>query len=97
MNMNEMLKQAQVMQKRMEDVKSEIAGSIFTSDEKRGVVVVMYGTRIVKDVMINDEAMQDKEILQDLIAIATNDCIKQIEEFSEEKLSSIAPGLGGLF
>lgn len=97
MNMNDMLKQAQAMQGKMEQAKNEIAGSLFTSDESRAVIVKMYGTRIVQNVIISDEGMQDKEILQDLIAIATNDCIKQIEEFSDEKMSSIAPGLGGLF
>ncbi len=96
MDMNEMLKQAQNMQLKVEQAKNEINESIFTSDEGKAVVVEMYGTRVVKDVIVKDEAMSDKDILQDLIAIAVNDCVKQINDFTEERLSSIAPGLGGM-
>ncbi len=97
MNMNEMLKQAQSIQKEMEIAKNEIDASVFTSEEGRAVTVHMYGTKVIKEVEISDEAMADKEILQDLIAIAANDCVRQISEFTEEKLSSISPGLGGMF
>lgn len=96
MNMQEMMKQAQELQKKIDATKREIDESIFSSEKGREVIIHMYGTKIVKDVEISDSAMVDKEILQDLIAIATNDCIKQINDFSEEKLSTIAPGLGGI-
>ncbi len=96
MDMNEMLKQAQSMQAEMQKTKAEIEASIFTSGESRAVVIKMYGSKVIKEVEIKDEAMADKEILQDLIAIASNDCISQINDFTEEKLSKIAPGLGGM-
>ncbi len=96
MDMNEMLKQAQSMQRKVEEAREEINESIFTSEESKAVVVEMYGTKIVRDVKVKSEALADVEILQDLIAIAINDCVKQINDFSEERMASIAPGLGGI-
>ncbi len=96
MDMQQMMKQAQELQNKIEEAKVMIAESVFTSGEGREVTIHMYGTKVIKEIIISDVAMEDKEILQDLIAIVANECIKQIDDFTEEKLSAIAPGLGGL-
>ncbi|MFV0424622.1 MAG: YbaB/EbfC family nucleoid-associated protein [Bacilli bacterium] len=97
MNMNDMMKQAQQMQQMVDEAKKEIEGSVFTSEKGGEVTIHMYGTKIVKEIQISDVAMDDKEVLQDLILLAFNDCVEQIGEFTEDRMSEIAPGLGGLF
>ena len=38
----------------------------------------------------------DKEIVEDLIAAAVNDAVKKVESTTEEKMSGIAGGFGGM-
>lgn len=96
MDIKAMMKQAQEMQAQMERIKVEIDNSEFTSTQGGVVSVTMYGTKMISKVEINDDAMSDKEMLEDLVMLAVNDCAKQIEEYTTEKMGAFAPMLGGL-
>ena len=54
-----------------------------------GVTIIMQGTRQVIDVTINPEMLEEVEMLQDAILLATNDALKQIEKESEETMRTI--------
>lgn len=97
MNLQALMKQAQSMQKNIMDSKKKIDEMIFTGKSEL-VEVKMNGKREVLSVEIKSDELEkdDLEILEDMIKIATNDALKQIEKEINNKLGSQAGALGGL-
>lgn len=60
-----------------------------------GVQVIMQGTKQVLDVEINEELLEDVEMLQDVILLAVNDALKQIEDEHAEVMGQFTGGMGG--
>ena len=59
-----------------------------------GVVkVVMTGQQTVESVEIAPEAVEDVDLLQDLVAAAVNDALTKAQERASEKLSAITGGM----
>lgn len=98
MNMQAMLRQAQKMQKDMQKTQEEINNTEFTGKSEL-VSVKMMGDRIVKEVKISSEELEkdDIEVLEDMILIAVNDALKQIDKVTEEKMGAYTKGMPGLF
>lgn len=98
MNMQAMLKQAQKLQKEMMNTKSEIDEKEYTSKSSL-VEVKMKGTKEVIDVKIEADLLEkdDIEALQDMFMVAVNDCIKQIDKETNDKLGKYTNGMPGLF
>ena len=98
MNMQAMLRQAQKMQKDMQKTQEEINNTEFTGKSEL-VSVKMMGDRIVKKVKISSEELEkdDIEVLEDMILIAVNDALKQIDKVTEEKMGAYTKGMPGLF
>lgn len=97
MNLQALMKQAQSMQKNIMDSKKKIDEMIFTGKSEL-VEVKMNGKREILSVEIKSDELEkdDLEILEDMIKIATNDALKQIEKEVNNKLGSQAGALGGL-
>ena len=98
-NTNNIMKQAQKMQKQMEEATKELQEKEVTSSAGGGVVeVTVSGNREVTKVKIDPEAVDpdDVEMLEDLIMAATNEALRQIEEISAQSMSKITGGLGGM-
>ena len=97
MNLQALMKQVQSMQKNIMDSKKKIDEMIFTGKSEL-VEVKMNGKREVLSVEIKSDELEkdDLEILEDMIKIATNDALKQIEKEVNNKLGSQAGALGGL-
>ena len=97
MNMQNLMAQAQKVQRELEKVTTEIENTTFTG--KSGAVKVeMTGKMAVTKVQIVDEAvLSDKELMEDMVMVAINDALTQIAKVKEEKLSKYTGGLGGLF
>lgn len=89
------MKQAQAMQKKMQDMQEEIAKLEVTGESGAGLVkIVMSGRHEAKKVMIDPSLMQEeKEILEDLIAAAINDAVRKIEDNGRGKMSGITAGM----
>jgi DNA-binding YbaB/EbfC family protein len=90
------MKQAQVMQERMQQVQEEIAKLEVVGESGAGLVkVVMNGRHEVKSVDIDSSLLnEDKEILEDLVAAACNDGVRKAEAAQTKKMSGMAAGLG---
>jgi hypothetical protein len=98
-NMNNLMKQAQKMQKQMETQQAELENKEFTAAAGGGVVeVTVTGKREVTKVKIDPEAVDpdDVEMLEDLIMAATNEALRKCEEESAAQMSKITGGLSGL-
>ncbi|HIR59718.1 MAG TPA: YbaB/EbfC family nucleoid-associated protein [Candidatus Onthousia excrementipullorum] len=97
MNIQAMMKQAQKLQSDMMKVKDEIDKMEFSSTN--GLVTVkINGKKEIIDVKIandSDFSSDDLEMLQDMIVIAVNDAMKQVDKVTEEKMGrfSSIPGL----
>jgi DNA-binding YbaB/EbfC family protein len=98
MNIQAMMKQAQQLQKKMMDEKKAIDSKVFTGKSSL-VSITMTGDKKVTGVDINMDSIEsdDKEMLQDMIMLAVNDAITQIDKETEEKLGKYTQGLPGLF
>ena len=96
MNMQAMLKQAQKLQSEMMKEKKAIDETIFEGSSPL-VTVKAYGNKKIESVSINDEAMSDKEMLEDMLLIAFNDVIDNIDKKIDEKMGKYTNGMSGLF
>ena len=93
--MGNLMKQAQKMQADMARVQEELANAEVTGQAGGGMVsVVMTGRHDLKRVNIDDSLMgDDKEMLEDLIAAAVNDAVRQLEDASKDKMGSVTAGM----
>jgi len=88
-----LMKQAQQMQANMEKAQAELANMEVTGQAGGGMVhVVMTGKHDVKRVSIEDALFEDdKEMLEDLIAAAVNDAVRQVEKTSQDRMAGMMP------
>lgn len=97
MNVQNLMAQAQRMQKEITKKQNEIYQTNFEG-KSEWVTVTMNGKKeILKiDITYTGDLNEDKEMLADMITIAMNDAIKKIEREIEKKLGAYSKQLGGL-
>lgn len=90
-----LMRQAQKMQADMQRMQEELGNMEVTGQAGGGMVsVVMTGRHDVKRVTIDPSLLQDdKEMLEDLIAAAVNDAVRQIEKTSQERMAGVTAGM----
>lgn len=98
MNMQAMLKQAQNLQKKMVEEQRKIEEKEFTG-KSSFVTIIVKGNKEVVSVKLDTESIEQDEIemVEDMIMVAFNDCMKQIDKETQEKLGKYTQGLPGLF
>ncbi|MCI9073639.1 MAG: YbaB/EbfC family nucleoid-associated protein [Lachnospiraceae bacterium] len=97
-NMNNLMKQAQRMQRQMEEGQKELETREFTASAGGGAVeVTVSGKKEVLRVKLTEEVVdpEDIEMLQDLIVAAANEALKQADEANEAMMGKMTGGLGG--
>jgi DNA-binding YbaB/EbfC family protein len=95
MDFGGMLKKAQEMQQKMAEVKASLKNIQGEGIANNGAVkVIMNGDHEMIKIDIDPKLMmEEKEVLEDLIIIATNKAKKEIEVKSSEEMSKITGGL----
>ena len=95
MNINQLMKQAQQLQEKVQKANEEMQRHEVTGESGGGLVqVVMNGRHDAKRVQLDASLLkEDKEVLEDLIAAAVNDAVRKLEKFKEEKMSGVTGGL----
>ena len=103
-NMNQLMKQAQKMQKNMEEAQAALDDKVLEVSSGGGVVkVTITGKKEIKDLVIDPSAVdpEDVEMLQDLLISAVNEAFRQADEMVQKEMGKFMPagmGLpGGLF
>lgn len=101
-NMNQMIRQAQKMQEDMAAFQEEFAAREFKAAVGGGAVeITMNGSREVLGVHIAQEVIDpdDSEMLEDLVASAVNEILRNIDAASAEGMNGITGGMSmpGLF
>lgn len=99
MNMQQMLMQAQKMQREMQKKQAELEAQEFTVSKGGAVTVVVKGDKSIVSISIDKDAMDpgSKEMVEELVALAINEAIEQIKAKEAEISSSVSGGMGGLF
>ncbi len=90
-----LMKQAQQMQENMQRAQEEIARMEVVGQAGGGLVkVTMTGRYDVRRVAIDPSLIgDDKEMLEDLIAAAMNDGVRQVEESTRDRMGGLAAGI----
>ena len=99
-NMSNLMKQAQRMQRQMEESQKELETKEFTAAAGGGAVeVTLSGKKEVLRVKLSEEVVdpEDIEMLQDLIVAATNEAMRQVDEANAAMMNKMTGGLGGGF
>lgn len=94
--MEDMMKQAQQMQEKMQKLQAEVQNTEVKGESGAGLVeVIMTGRHDVRKVTVDPSLLtEDKEILEDLLAAAVNDAVRKIEAKSSDMMGSLTAGMG---
>lgn len=101
-NMNEMIRQAQIMQRKMSEKQEQLKSMTVEASSGGGMVTVtVTGGQEVVGVTIEPSVVEagDVEMLQDLVLTAANEALKKSKELMEKELSAVTGGLNipGMF
>jgi DNA-binding YbaB/EbfC family protein len=89
-----LMKQAQQMQENMKKAQDQLASVEVTGESGAGIVkVTLTCNHQVRRVELAPAAMEDREMLEDLLVAALNDAGRQVEATSKEKMSGFTAGL----
>ena len=97
-NMSNLMKQAQRMQRQMEESAKELEAAEFTATAGGGAVeVTVTGKKEVTKVKLDPEAVDpdDVEMLEDVIMAAVNEALRKADEASAANMAKLTGGLGG--
>jgi DNA-binding YbaB/EbfC family protein len=100
--MGNIMKQAQMMQKRMAQVQQELAERYIEASAGGGMVTaVVSGKQQLISLTIDPKAVDpgDVEMLQDLVVAAVSEALKQSQKLAEEEMGKVTGGLNlpGMF
>ena len=89
-----LMKQAQQMQENMKAMQDQLASVEVEGQAGAGMVKVQMTCKYdVRRVSIDDSVMDDKEMLEDLIAAAINDAVSRGEQVTQERMAGFTAGL----
>ena len=89
-----LMKQAQQMQENMKKMQDQLASVEVEGQSGAGMVkVIMTCHHDVKRVTIDPSVLDDKEMLEDLIAAAVNDAVRKAEATTQEKMADFTSSL----
>jgi DNA-binding YbaB/EbfC family protein len=95
-NMQKQIQQMQMMQKKMEEMQAELETKEVEATAGGGAVsITVNGKKEIVKVVIKPEVVDpdDVEMLQDLIMVAANEALRQIEEMSQNEMGKLTGGL----
>ena len=101
-NMNNLMKQAQRMQRQMEESQKDVEAKEITEKAGGGAVeVTVTGKKEITKVKLSEEVVDpdDIEMLEDLVMAATNEALRMADEANAEIMNKMTGGLnlGGGF
>ena len=90
--MQKMMQQAQQMQQQMQE---EIAQIRVEASTGGGMVTVkMDGQKKVLAIDIDEEALEDRDMLQDMVRGAVNEAAKRVDDEAQSKMGGMLGGMG---
>ena len=90
-----MLRQVQQMQDRMSKLQKELETDTVEAAAGGGAVkAVATGTQKIVSVTIDPGAVEDVELLQDLVLAAVNEALDRSREHAAQKMQALTAGMG---
>jgi len=99
MNIQNLMQQAQKMQKKMATLDAEFKNEIFRTEAGGGAVTItMNGDMKIIEVVLKDDIVksQDSEMIADLLTAAVNQSIDTVRKEKESRLSKVVGKMGGM-
>lgn len=98
MNMQQMIIQAQKMQRELQKKQAELQQKEFTISKGGAVTVVVKGDKTIQSIDIDKDALdpENKEMIEELIALAINEAVEQIKA-EETAINEQVTGGAGMF
>ena len=96
MNMQQMMAQAQKMQRELNKLKNALHEKEFSLNKAGVVTVTVKGDKTVTKIDIDKDALEDKEMVEEMIALALNELFDKIDEEEEAIEDKVTGGRGGL-
>lgn len=94
--MQQMMKQAKMMQKKMAETQEELKKMEFEASAGGGAVKVrVNGDQEILDVKLDTEMIDasDLEMVEDMVMVAVNDAIKQSKDEAKSKMAGLTGGI----
>jgi len=89
-----LMKQAQQMQENMKKMQDQLGSIEVEGQSGAGMVKVLMTCKYdVRRVSIDPSVMDDREMLEDLLAAAVNDAVRRVETTTQEKMAGFTAGL----
>lgn len=100
--LNDLVRQAQIMQKKMAKMQEDLALKTVEASSGGGMVTaVVYGDMRLAAINIDPSVIDpnDADMLQDLVLSAVNEALKKAREMSQTEMSALTGGmqLPGMF
>lgn len=96
MDMKQMMRQAQKMQKQLAQAQEELKDMTYEASAGGGMVkVVVNGEMLIDSIEIDPDAVdpEDVDMLQDMVMAAVNEALRGMNEISSTKLNSVTGGM----
>ena len=97
MNMNNIMKQYQRMQRKLEETQEELAKKEYTGQAGGGAVkATVTGAKVLTNLELDKDAVdpEDVETLEDMIVAAVNQALESADEDSQSQMGKLTGGLG---
>jgi len=94
-NMANMLKQAQDVQKKIENVQNELEDMLIEAESGGGMVKVVVNGKMemLELVLDNGILSEDKDMIEDLIISAVNKALTKAQDESQNRMNSVTGGM----
>lgn len=97
MNMNNIMKQYQRMQRKLEETQEELAKKEYTGQAGGGAVkATVTGAKVLTKLELDKDAVdpEDVETLEDMIVAAVNQALESADEDLQSQMGKLTGGLG---
>ena len=94
--MQQMMKQAKMMQKKMAEVQEELKNMEFEASAGGGAVKAkVNGDQEILEIKLNNEMIDadDLDMVEDMVMVAINDALKQSKDESKNKMAGLTGGM----
>jgi hypothetical protein len=98
-DVNALMKQAQQMQKQVQEAEEQLKNEVVEASAGGGMVKVkMGGDMTLREIVIDPEAVdpEEAEMLADMVQAAVNEALRAAQELAGSKMGGITGGLGGM-
>jgi nucleoid-associated protein EbfC len=93
-NLAGLMQQAQKMQAEMQKAQEELARLTVIGEAAGGLVkVTMTGKHAVRRIEIDPSLLEDREMLEDIVAAAINDAVNRVAASMQERMSEVTSGI----